>query len=41
MLLQAGGCTVNFNELFAGLATSVINELITGIIFGAFNLASF
>ena len=41
MLLQAGGCTVNFNELFAGLATSVVNELITGIIFGAFNIANF
>ncbi len=41
MLLQAGGCTVNFNELFAGLANSVVNELITGIIFGVFNIANF
>lgn len=41
ILLQAGSCSVNFNELVAGLMTSVVNELITGIIFGAFNVANF
>jgi len=41
MLLQAGGCSVNFTDLIAGLTASVVNELVTGIVFGAFNIANY
>ncbi len=38
MLLQAGSCAVDTNALAAGLATSVVNSLISSFVFGAFNL---
>ncbi len=42
VLLQAGACTgLDFSQLAAGLTTAVVNELITGIIFGSLNLVSF
>jgi len=41
VLLQASSCSVNLSDLAAGLATSVVNELITGIVLGAFNVANF
>jgi len=41
MLLQASGCTFNFNELLASLTASVVNELVTGIVLGAFNIANY
>lgn len=37
-LFQAGGCMVNTNELLAGLTTTVLNNLISSLVFGAFNL---
>ncbi len=37
MLLQAGGC--DLNSLAAGVAGSVLNSLISSLVFGAFNLA--
>ncbi len=40
MLLQAGGCTFDFNSLTAGLLNSILTNLLTSIIFGAFNLAT-
>jgi hypothetical protein len=41
LLLQAGGCTIDTNALVSGLVTAIANDLITGIVFGAFNLAAF
>ena len=42
LLLQTGSCSgVEFNELASGLTTAIVNELITGIVFGAFNLVAF
>lgn len=38
MIFQTGGCAVDFNALAASLTTAVINNLISGIVFGAFNL---
>ena len=39
MLLQAGGCAVDTNALFTGLATAIANNLISSFVFGSFNLA--
>ena len=41
MLLQTGGCNLDINTLAAGLATSIVNNLITNLVFGAFNLGTF
>ncbi len=41
VLLQTGGCTVDFDSLASGLVSAIANDLITGIVFGAFNLATF
>ena len=41
MLLQAGGCNLDINTLAAGLVTSIANNLITNLVFGAFNLGAF
>jgi hypothetical protein len=41
VLLQTGSCATNMNEILAGLTNSIVNELITGIVFGFFNLANF
>ena len=41
MLLQAGGCNPDINALAAGLATSITSNLITNLVFGAFNLGGF
>jgi hypothetical protein len=38
MLLQAGGCAVDTNALFAGLATTIARNFISSYVFGAFNL---
>ncbi len=40
MLLQAGGCGVDTGGLFAGWATAIANELITGFVYRNFNLTS-
>jgi hypothetical protein len=40
VLLQTGGCNFNFNELLAGLTTSIVNALITDIVFGVFNVGA-
>ena len=41
MLLQSGGCNLDINTIAAGLATSIVNNLITNLVFGAFNLGAF
>lgn len=42
VLLQSGACSgIDFNELAASLTTAVVNELITGFVFGSLNLANF
>jgi len=38
MLLQTGGCTLDSNAIFSGLVTAVTNNLISSIVFGAFNV---
>jgi len=40
ILLQAGACNVDTNELAAGLLTSIVNTFITSVVFGAFNLGT-
>jgi len=40
LVLQAGGCVSNPNELFAGLLASVANTTIANFVFGAFGLAT-
>jgi hypothetical protein len=37
-LFQANGCTLDTNALLAGLTTTIVNNLISSFIFGAFNL---
>lgn len=37
-LFQAGGCMTGTNEILAGLATFVVNNLVSSLVFGAFNL---
>ena len=37
-LVQANGCTLDTNSLAAGLATTIVNNLINSFVFGAFNL---
>jgi len=39
-LFQTSGCTIDTNSLFASLATSIANQLISSFVFGAFNLTS-
>ena len=42
VLMQTGTCSgVDFTELVTGLTTAIVNELITGIVFGSLNLVSF
>ena len=41
MLLQTGGCNLDINTLTAGLVTSIVNNLITNLVFGSFNLGTF
>lgn len=38
MVFQAGGCMTGTNELVAGLTASVVNSLVSSLVFGAFNL---
>ena len=38
-LFQTPGCAVDTNAPFASLATSIANQFISSIVFGAFNLA--
>ncbi|UCF35071.1 MAG: hypothetical protein JSV78_07135 [Phycisphaerales bacterium] len=38
VLLQAGGCTVDANLVFQGLLSSIVDSLISSLVFGAFNL---
>lgn len=38
ILLQTGGCMVGTNEVLAGLTTSVVYNLISSLVSGAFNL---
>ena len=38
MLLQTGGCAIDTNAILSGLATSIANNLISSIVFGAFNV---
>ncbi len=40
MLLQVGGCETTAGEIAAGLAAAVVTQLINGIVFAAFNLAT-
>jgi len=41
ILLQAGSCSFNFNELGASLTAAIVNELITDFVFGVFNVGAF
>jgi len=42
VLLQTGACTgLDFTQLASGLTAAVVNELITGIVFGSLNLVTF
>ncbi len=42
LLLQAGGCGgIDFTQLAAGLTNAIVNELITGLVFGSLNLVTF
>lgn len=42
LLLQAGGCGgVDFTQLATGLTNAIVNELITGLVFGSLNLVTF
>jgi hypothetical protein len=38
VLLQAGGCSVDANLVFQGLLSSVVDSLISSLVFGAFHL---
>lgn len=38
ILLQTGGCAVDFSTLAAGLATSVANSFVSNLVFGLFNV---
>jgi len=38
MMFQTAGCMTGTNELVAGLAVSVVNSLVSSLVFGAFNL---
>ena len=39
-LLQAGGCVTDPTELFGGLFSSVLNNVLANFVFGAFGLAA-
>lgn len=38
LLLQAGGCGVDFTTTVQGLLTTVVNNLLASFVFGAFNI---
>lgn len=38
MLLQAGGCAFTGDELLQGLFSAIANNLLTGLVFGLFNV---
>ena len=38
LLLQVGSCAVDPNAVVGGLVTTVLNNLITSVVFGAFNV---
>ena len=38
MLFQAGGCSLDFQGVAGGLITSIINTLISSLVFGTLNL---
>lgn len=38
LLFQASGCAFDTNSLVAGLASTIANQLITSLVFGAFGL---
>lgn len=38
LLFQANGCAIDTNALAAGLASTIANNLISSIVFGAFNI---
>ncbi len=37
-LLQANGCTIDTNAIAEGVVTAVVNNLISNIVFGIFNV---
>ena len=41
VLLQVGGCTIDFNNIAAGLVTSIVNTFVTDFIFSLLNVAAF
>ncbi len=41
MLFQQGGCTLDLNSIATGLVTSIANNLITDLVFGALNVGRF
>ena len=40
LLLQAGGCQINPAQIAQGLLGEVLDVLITGLVYGAFNLST-
>ncbi len=40
VLLQAGSCAIDTQSIAQGVATSVLNSLISSLVFGAFGLAA-
>lgn len=38
LLLQTGGCTFDSSALLTGLFTLILNNIITDLVFGFFNL---
>ena len=38
LLFQANGCAYDTNSLVAGLASTIANQLISSLVFGAFNV---